>query len=312
MAALQAMGCSRAAAAAALTAHANCVSREAMLSLGLPIQRRKWGLHSFFPVCRAGNVVRRSSVLNVRAKIKLVDTEMGPTNQVKEVEKQGDSSGFYEKVLISAIAFIPLVDVEAASAAGGEWGFLEGRSLALIHPFVMSGLFLFTLYAGYLGWQWRRVRTIQNEITALKKQVEQVPVAAGDKSAPPSAPSPIEAQINSLTEQRKELVKGGFRDRHYNAGSILLGLGVFEAVGGAFNTWSRSGKLYPGPHLFGGAGIVICWALAASLVPAMQKGNETARNLHIALNLLNVGLFISQLPTGWEIVQKVFEFTKWP
>lgn len=60
------------------------------------------------------------------------------------------------------------------------------------------------------------------------------------------------------------------------------------------------------------AGITVLWALAASLVPAMQKGSETAKNLHIALNAVNVLLFISQIPTGIEIVYKVFEFTKWP
>lgn len=54
------------------------------------------------------------------------------------------------------------------------------------------------------------------------------------------------------------------------------------------------------------------WAAAAALVPAMQKGNETARNLHIALNGVNVLLFIWQIPTGLDIVLKVFEFTKWP
>lgn len=54
------------------------------------------------------------------------------------------------------------------------------------------------------------------------------------------------------------------------------------------------------------------WAGAAALVPAMQKGSETARNLHIALNALNVLLFVSQIPTGIDIVFKVFEFTKWP
>lgn len=54
------------------------------------------------------------------------------------------------------------------------------------------------------------------------------------------------------------------------------------------------------------------WAVAAALVPAMQKGNETARNLHIALNVLNVLLFVWQIPTGIEIVFKVFEFTTWP
>ncbi|CAN4111402.1 unnamed protein product [Withania somnifera] len=53
-------------------------------------------------------------------------------------------------------------------------------------------------------------------------------------------------------------------------------------------------------------------AAAAALVPAIQKGNETARNLRIALNALNVILFIWQIPTGIDIVFKVFEFTKWP
>ena len=114
------------------------------------------------------------------------------------------------------------------------------------------------------------------------------------------------------SQERKKLLKGSFRDRHFNAGSILLGLGVLESVGGALNTWFRTGKLFPGPHLFAGAAITVLWAGAAALVPAMQKGNETARSLHIALNALNVLLFIWQIPTGLEIVGKVFEFTTWP
>ena len=113
-------------------------------------------------------------------------------------------------------------------------------------------------------------------------------------------------------QERKKLVKGSYKDRHFNAGSILLGLGVTESVGGALNTWLRTGKLFPGPHLFAGAAITVLWATAAALVPAMQKGNETARSLHIALNTINVLLFIWQIPTGLEIVGKVFEFTHWP
>ncbi|OVA04434.1 Protein of unknown function DUF4079 [Macleaya cordata] len=203
---------------------------------------------------------------------------------------------------------LPLTD---ALAAGGEFGLLEGRTLALIHPIVMGSLFFYTLWAGYLGWQWRRVRTIQNEITELKKQVKPVAVSPEGKEVP-STPSPIEVKIQQLTEERKELLKGSFRDRHFNAGSILLGFGVFEAVGGGLNTWLRTGKLFPGPHLFAGAGITVLWAAAAALVPAMQKGSETARNLHIALNVLNVLLFVWQIPTGIDIVFKVFEFTTWP
>lgn len=95
-------------------------------------------------------------------------------------------------------------------------------------------------------------------------------------------------------------------------GNILLASGVTIAIEGALNTWTRTGKLFPGPHLFAGAAITVCWALAASLTPAMQKGNDTARSLHIALNCINIGLFVWQIPTGLEIVQKVFQFTQWP
>uniref|UniRef100_A0A0D9VBJ2 DUF4079 domain-containing protein n=1 Tax=Leersia perrieri TaxID=77586 RepID=A0A0D9VBJ2_9ORYZ len=221
----------------------------------------------------------------------------------------------------AAVTATALLAPDAALAVGGEFGILEGRSVALLHPLVMGGLFAFTLWAGYLGWQWRRVRTIQDEINELKKQLTPAaaaPVAAGDSSSssspppPPSPKSPVEIKIDQLTEERKKLIKGSFRDRHFNAGSILLGLGVTESVGGALNTWFRTGKLFPGPHLFAGAAITVLWAAAAALVPAMQKGNETARSLHIALNAINVLLFIWQIPTGLEIVAKVFEFTTWP
>jgi len=60
-------------------------------------------------------------------------------------------------------------------------------------------------------------------------------------------------------QERKELLKGNYRDRHFNAGSVLLGFGVFESIGGGFNTWFRTGKLFPGPHLFAGAGEFKLW-----------------------------------------------------
>ncbi|XP_058086083.1 uncharacterized protein LOC131233405 [Magnolia sinica] len=214
----------------------------------------------------------------------------------------------------SALALPFFLDPKDAIAVSGEFGILEGRTFALIHPVVMASLFFYTLWAGYLGWQWRRVRTIQDEINELKKQVKPLPATVPEGAAAEVTPlvSPIETKIQQLTEERKTLIKGSYRDRHFNAGSILLSFGVFEAIGGGVNTWFRTGKLFPGPHLFAGAGITVLWAAAAALVPAMQKGNETARSLHIALNTLNVLLFIWQIPTGIDIVFKVFEFTKWP
>ncbi|XVE73660.1 hypothetical protein DITRI_Ditri11bG0136600 [Diplodiscus trichospermus] len=212
---------------------------------------------------------------------------------------------------LTTLALPFFLDTKDALAVNGEFGILEGRSFALIHPIVMGSLFFYTLWAGYLGWQWRRVRTIQNEINELKKQVKPTPVTSEGKPVE-AAPSPVELKIQQLTEERKELLKGSYRDRHFNAGSILLAFGVLEAVGGGVNTWFRTGKLFPGPHLFAGAAITVLWAAAAALVPSMQKGSETARNLHIALNAVNVILFIWQFPTGIDILLKVFEFTKWP
>ncbi|PKI44947.1 hypothetical protein CRG98_034642, partial [Punica granatum] len=87
-----------------------------------------------------------------------------------------------------------------ALAVGGELGILEGRTFALIHPIVMGGLFVYTLWAGYLGWQWRRVRTIQTEINELKKQVKPVAVAPDGSPPPEAPPSPAELKIQQLTE----------------------------------------------------------------------------------------------------------------
>lgn len=50
---------------------------------------------------------------------------------------------------------------------------------------------------------------------------------------------------------------------------------------------------------------MVLWALAASMVPLMQKGNDTARNAHITFNAINVALFLWQVPTGLDIVYKV-------
>ena len=54
------------------------------------------------------------------------------------------------------------------------------------------------------------------------------------------------------------------------------------------------------------------WALAYSQVPNMQKGDDTARTIHIGANLAGIGLFVWQLTTGIPILLKVWELTKFP
>ena len=81
---------------------------------------------------------------------------------------------------------------------------------------------------------------------------------------------------------------------------------------GPLNTYARAGKLFPGPHLYAGAGLVVLWALAAACVPSMQKGNDTARAIHIGANLGGISLFLWQVVSGVPIMLKVIELTSWP
>ena len=153
----------------------------------------------------------------------------------------------------------------------------------------MGFLFGASAFTGYLGWQWRRARTIPEEVALLK--------ASLPKESGPEAPSlsaeqkETEKKVEELMAERKAILAEGPREKHFNWGSLLLGLGVAISVEGPLNTYLRTGKLFPGPHLYAGAAICVLWALAASLVPQMQKGNDTARSAHIALNAVNMALF---------------------
>ena len=75
------------------------------------------------------------------------------------------------------------------------------------------------------------------------------------------------------TERRRRCVR--VRAPAYDGGAIiaqvLLACGVTFSIEGATDTYLRVGKLFPGPHLFAGAGITVLWAVAAALVPKMKK-----------------------------------------
>ena len=138
------------------------------------------------------------------------------------------------------------------------------------HPILMWALFGLTIYALYLGVQWRRTRFVDKDI-------------------------------------KKELVKKDFRNRHYQIGSLVLGLMVLGNIGGMAVTYINNGKLFVGPHLLIGLAMTALIAVSASLSPLMQKGNELARYTHMTLNMAIVGLFGWQAISGMEIVQKILE-----
>jgi hypothetical protein len=175
---------------------------------------------------------------------------------------------------------------------------------------MMGSLLLFSLSTAILGFQWRRQRTLGDEISALKKTLLAVAESTDDASRVRTLQ--IESQINDLTQERKELAAAGPKDKHFSQGSLLALLGTAFAIEGPLNTYARAGKLFPGPHLYAGAGLVVLWALAAACVPAMQKGNDTARTVHIGANAAGIGFFIWQVVSGVPILFKVWEKTQWP
>ena len=137
-----------------------------------------------------------------------------------------------------------------------------------IHPVLMWVLLAISFYALYLGLQIRRTRSAEGEL-------------------------------------KKELVKGKFSVKHHQMGSLLLALMVTVAIVGMGVTYINNGKLFVGPHLLAGLGMMAIIAIGASLTPLMQKGNDWARNAHIFLNVVLLGLFGWQAVTGVEIVQRI-------
>ncbi len=136
------------------------------------------------------------------------------------------------------------------------------------HPVLMWVLFGTAIYALYLGIKVKRLRQ-------------------ADK------------------ETRKELIKGNFISRHHRVGSLFMALVVLGTVGGMAVTYINSGKLFVGPHLLAGLGMMAMVVVSASLVPYMQKGNSFARLSHVGLNMAMLLIFAWQAFTGVGIVQKI-------
>jgi uncharacterized membrane protein YidH (DUF202 family) len=211
-------------------------------------------------------------------------------------------------LILSALTL--LVPLEDASAAGGAYGVFEGKLASMAHPVTMLALFGTSLYSGYLGLQWRRLRGIGEELKDLTKQMPKLssglaksPIsesmaafnseiatlsgAEGDNTARLSTlrsdigllkgAMEIDSKIIELSQTRKDLISMNLRDKHFTTGSTLLGVGVGVAILGAFNTYMRVGKLFPGPHLYAGMAVTGLWAASAAMVPEMQKGNNYAR-----------------------------------
>lgn len=102
----------------------------------------------------------------------------------------------------------------------------KGKTLSLLHPVMMLSLLGFSLSTGLLGLQWRRQRTLGDEISALKKTMP----AVAEGEAPTPAAMTIQKEVDALTAERKQLAAEGPRDKHFSQGALLAFLGTLFAI----------------------------------------------------------------------------------
>lgn len=142
--------------------------------------------------------------------------------------------------------------------------------ITYIHPVAMWVLFGLTVYALYTGMKSRQTRKTKGD-------------------------------------EKKILLKGKFKHKHFLYGSMVLALMVLGNLGGIGVTYMNNQKLFVDSHLIVGLGMTGLIAIAASLVPFMQQGHQFARDTHIVINVMILGLFGWQAITGMEIVQRIME-----
>jgi hypothetical protein len=141
-------------------------------------------------------------------------------------------------------------------------------ALSFIHPVVMWVLLALMLYAGYLGLKASQIRKVD-------------------------------------ADERKAMIPLRYGQRHAALGRWIVGVTVLGSLGGMAVTYLNNGKLVLGPHLFVGGSVVTLVLATAALTPALQRGQDWARSLHVSLNGLILVLFGWQAITGIGIVNKL-------
>ena len=105
---------------------------------------------------------------------------------------------------------------------------------------MMGSLLLFSLYTAFLGFQWRRQRTLGDDISALRKTLpdlegatsvkEAIATAEGSRLSVLQSALEVEAQVTALTQERKDLAAAAPRDKHFSQGALLVFAGTLFAI----------------------------------------------------------------------------------
>lgn len=214
-------------------------------------------------------LTRRARCLSSRGPAIVV--RAAPRASADTASGGGNQGGDFDigNVLAGLLTFALTTAPEAAYAVPDVLvNTFKTKPASLVHPGVMWLVFASAVYAFYLGWQSRQIRDAE-------------------------------------PEKRKELVKSKVTARHFSLASQLFAVTTVFTFGGMANTFTRTGKLFPGPHLYCGLSIVALLSVMSSLVPKMQSGKLWARNTHFALAIPTLALFGWQAKSGMVIVGKL-------
>ena len=183
-----------------------------------------------------------------------------PTNDNQITESASSSSSSLDLSSLASTfgtsALLWTASAQTALADSPDWGLFEGRTGSLLHPIMMFSMLGYSIWTAVLGFNWRRQRTMGDDISALKKTLPDLQGAktvaealAAAKSAEAvdqarinalQASLSIESEIEALQKERKELAAANPRDQHFSQGSLLAFLGTAFAI--EVSTWREESE----------------------------------------------------------------------
>lgn len=199
------------------------------------------GASAFTLPSTSTSACRKASLVSVSMK-----NDFESIEQFDPLNLSDESSAPKTTAALAAATAALMSSPLAANAAGPDWGIFEGRTGSLLHPIAMFGMAALSASTALLGFQWRRQRTLGDEISALKKTLPDLGGASSVSDALAAAQSaesvdsalvsklkaalPVESEINALTKERKDVAGAGPRDKHFNQGSLLMFIGIAFAI----------------------------------------------------------------------------------
>jgi hypothetical protein len=86
---------------------------------------------------------------------------------------RASSSSSASLSIVTALPFLLSLSTPLIANANDSpnWGIFEGRTGSLLHPIAMISMAAFSVSTALLGFQWKRQRTLGDEISTLKKSL---------------------------------------------------------------------------------------------------------------------------------------------